>query len=433
MTNQPTSSERFPNRPASANQNRLSRIDFLLTGGLFLVALTLPLIDLRLPNSLGGIRLSDFLILIVGGFYFLCRCCGALFGWSLRRWRWPLGWPWAIFLIIILLSSILSPWPVESVKYGSKTIIFVYFFYVALPVNVLDSWRKWRWVLWGIILGGGYSALGGLWSLIGQDWSNIFFRIQPTAIFGQWWLGSNHNLLAEFLVISNFFLLAARQFNTSRRWRRCLDILFILSLAITLLTFSRAAWLVSGLQLFLWWFSVVDRRRKIGWAIAALLAVVILLPLYWRMDSLQSSNFSSTENRLLLSQIATDGLIARPILGWGSGQYIRLVENNLRFRAKYGEPIDSHGLVQKVAAENGILGLVALIVLVGSLLAYWYRLWRRYGVRYSWVTPLILGAVGGLFFQFFNTSYYKGRVWLPIALTLAAGRLLGYYDQRRKK
>jgi len=29
-------------------------------------------------------------------------------------------------------------------------------------------------------------------------------------------------------------------------------------------------------------------------------------------------------------------------------------------------------------------------------------------------------------FQLFNTSYYKGKVWLPVALSLAAIQLLAY-------
>ena len=411
---------------------RLTIGQLLVIVGFFLTALSLPLLDWRFYLSGLEFNISDFLILLTAIVYFISRIFSKLSGQSVRAWRWPFGWPAFIFLAIILLSSALSPWPLAALKYSLRVIAFAYIFYIALPFNALDSWQKWRWPLAGAIIAGVYSSVIGILSLRLQDLTDAFFRVQPAAIFGHWWMGSNHNLLAEFLVISNFFLLAWGRFSKNNRQRRILDIVFIISAIVTLLTFSRAAWIVVAVQLFLWWASLSSPRQRMGWLMAAALLVVLVVPLWLKMDSLQTANYSATENRVLLTKIAWEGLKQKPILGWGGGQFLQLVDDNLRFRAKYGDPIDSHGVLQKVAVENGSLGLIALAVLFISLVSIWWRAWLNNPKSRSWLTPLILGAAGGLLFQLFNTSYYKGKVWLPVAISLAAIRLLDYEKKSKQ-
>ncbi len=414
-------------------RQRVSIGQWLVMIGLFLTALSLPLLDWRFFIQGLEFNISDFLILSTAVIYFIDRLLSYLRGQSTKAWRWPLGWPIAIFLIIILLSSAFSPWPLPALKYSLRVIVFAYIFYLALPFNALDSWQKWRWPLAGVIIAGGYSSIIGLLSLKWQDLNDAFFRVQPMAIFGRWWMGSNHNLLAEFLVISNFFLIAWGRLNKDKyQYYRILDILFIISSITALLTFSRAAWIVIAVQLIIWWASLDSHRNQTNWLIALFLLIVLAFPLWWKMDSLQTANYSSTENRVLLTDIAWKGLKQKPILGWGSGQFLQLVDDNLRFRAKYGDPIDSHGVLQKVAAENGSLGLMALLVLFISLLLIWWRAWLSNPKSRPWLTPLILGAAGGLFFQLFNTSYYKGKVWLPVAISLAAIRLLAYEKKKKQ-
>lgn len=142
------------------------------------------------------------------------------------------------------------------------------------------------------------------------------------------------------------------------------------------------------------------------------------------MNRLQNDNASSTENRLLLTEIALESFKEKPLLGHGSGSFILMVEDNLRFNTKYGEAIDSHGVLQKTLAENGILGFFAWLFILATLIKIFIEAIKNYSAKYPWLTPLILGALGGLFFQFLNTSYYKGKVWLPIVLALLAIKLL---------
>lgn len=402
-----------------------------MLAGLFLSALTLPLIDCRLPQNWGGMRISDFLALLTGSIFVGGYCYQSLIKRKLQPIAWPLGRYWFFFLAAILVSSVLGSWPIESIKYSLKTIVFAYLFYIVIPANLVNTWQKWRWLFSGVIIAGVGSALVGLWSLTEQNLSNVFFRVQPISLWGHWWLGYNHNLIAEFLVISNMFLLAARGLVKNKVEQRWLDVVFLFCLILTLLTFSRAAWITTALQLVIWWFFLKNSRQKIGWLLMGGILAILALPLWLRMENLQVSNFSSTENRALLLQISVNNFLEHPLVGLGSGQYLRMVGDNLRFVAKYGDPIDSHGVIQKLIAENGLFGLLTYFILFFALIKYWLKLWRDNQGSEAWIIPLVLGAFGGLFFQFFNTSYYKGRVWLPVALTLIAGQLIKY-DKDRK-
>ena len=78
---------------------------------------------------------------------------------------------------------------------------------------------------------------------------------------------------------------------------------------------------------------------------------------------------SSTENRLLMAQISWQAFKERSFFGEGSGQFINLVADDIRFRAKYGEPLDSHGIWQKILAENGLFGILTFIVF--DIIKYW--------------------------------------------------------------
>jgi hypothetical protein len=154
--------------------------------------------------------------------------------------------------------------------------------------------------------------------------------------------------------------------------------------------------------------------------IFSILVMIIISPLLWKMSSLQAKNTSSTENRILLTEIAFEAFKEKPLIGYGNGEFVNLVSENIRFRAKYGEPLDSHGMLQKLLVENGIIGLSAWLFLLLYLARTAFLALKRYYPKLKWMLPFCLAAGGGLFFQFFNTSYFKGRVWLPIVLFLIA-------------
>lgn len=418
----------------------ITLLSYKLEWGLYSMCLFLPLINWNF--TLGSLSLSFIevvsLLALAGLFLRLLLDFWREGKSSLKRIEWPLWKPFLFFFLALLLSSLLNQYIFFSAWYAVRWILFFYLAYVFYPFNVIKNGEILKRALFILVISGLLVAGMGVYSLFIQDWYNDFFRVQPIAMFGIYPLGSNHNLLAEFLVIITFFILSLKHWFKTSRARRLIDVLFLALLAVTIGTFSRTGWLVLGLEvsLYLIFEYFILKRLVFKWR-DALLAVSILLlvliPFVLRMDKLQASNVSSTENRLLLSQIAWRAFLQEPVWGHGPGMFVNLVEDNIRFGAKYGDPLDSHGVMQKVIAETGALGVISFVYLLYSIFYKMYLAIKRYPQYHVLLLPLAIGSLGGLVYQFFNTSYYKGKLWLPISLALIAITLLDKKYVREKK
>ena len=387
--------------------------------GIYLIAACLPIIgrDINLYGLV--IPISDLVALltlygfVINLFYrviFKPKDCIKI--------TWPLFFPFLIFFLTNILSIIFSANPAYSFYYFLRWPFFLYVAYIFVPANVIVDTKTLKNTVVIVFLSAMAVLFSGYLSLIGQDWQNSFFRLKSVYFWGAYPFGDNHNLIAEFLNIGVFFVLVIKEFLKTKRGKRVANIIFFLTALGIILTFSRAGWITLFLQLgiYLFFWTKNDRKKKLSIAMFALLGVVIISPLLWKMSVLQDNNTSSTENRLLLTEIAWNAFKEKPLFGHGSGEFINLVGNNIRFVAKYGAPIDSHGALQKVLAENGILGLISWLFVLAYLARFSFLAIKKYYPKVSWVLPFALAALGGIFFQFFNTSYFKGRVWFPLTL-----------------
>ncbi len=401
---------------------------------LYAVAFCLPIIDWNFSFQGFTLPLADLvaltaLIAFSGRLLFQRLFKNAI----LVKINWPLLKPWLAFLAIATLAAILSANPLASLWYVVRWLILLYFAYIFLPYNLLTDGKRLKKTIIALAISSLVVLVSGYLSLYGQDWRDSFFRIKSLSFFGIYPFGENHNLTAEFLSVGAFMLLAWREFSKDPRARRWCEVGFIFSALAIVLTFSRAGWITLFLQLAIYaWYKLKGRQRLTG-AFIAVGLLLIMSPFLWKMFELQQDNISSTENRLLLAEISWQAFREKPYLGYGPGEFINLVDKNLRFRAKYGAPLDSHGMFQKILAETGLFGLAAWIFILIILLIKAGRALRLYYRDYPWILPLILAAGGGLFFQIFNTSYYKGKVWLPVALSLAAIRLLDAKIEKAKQ
>ena len=408
----------------------LSLFCYRLEIGLYVMALSVPLINWNFQVSTLQFSFIEAVALLVLAAFVLKFGYLMLTGQkSFLAIKWPLFWPFAFFFLSVIISSLLSQHILSSGWYGVRWLLFFYLAYIVAPYNIIKDGRILKWTLIFLSLSGFLVASMGVASLYYQDWYNDFFRIQPLALFGIYPIGDNHNLIAEFLVIITFFTLSLKHWLISKRSRRFLDIFFLFLLIVTIGTFSRTAWIVLGIQivLFIAINHFVVQQKRIVWQkmiVGLIIIVIALIPFVVRMNQLQASNISSTENRWLLTQIAWRAFLNQPAFGYGSGTFVTLVNNNVRFGANYGDPLDSHGIWQKVMAENGFFGVVTFLVFIWLLFWQLYRAIKKYRAESKLLLPLAIGALGGFIYQCFNTSYYKGKLWLPIAVALAAVNLI---------
>ncbi len=409
--------------------------------GVYFLAFLLPVIGFEIVFKPFSLPLIDFVALALFFafsfrlFYFILFSAERL-----NNFKFPLLFPFLLFLVISFVSAILSKDPSYSLWYFCRWPLFLYFAYILVPYNLINDQKTLKRTIITTSVSSLIVLLFGFLSLYGQDWTDSFFRIKSLSIFGIFPFGENHNLIAEFLNVGAFFVLSLRFLAKELKVKRFLNIIFLFFILGIILTFSRTGWLVLFLQLvtYLGIFLYQEKKKiKIaGRELILVLAmiIVILFPLFLRMSRLQEDNISSTENRLLLTEIGLEAFKEKPILGHGPGFFIRLVDDNIRFRVKYGEAIDSHGVLQKVLAENGLFGILSWLFILFYLLKTFFRAIKKYSVTNPWLSPLIVGALGGLFFQFLNTSYFKGKVWLPIILALLAIKVVeNNYEKKRIK
>jgi len=402
--------------------------------GLYLVAFCLPMIgwsfylkglDIPLVDLLSLILLISFVIRLFFQTIFKSK--------EPLKIKWPLALPFFIFLLISFISSLFSAQISSSLWYIVRWPLFLYFAYIFLPFNIIKDTKVLKKTIIVMVFGSFLVLLFGFLSLYGQDWRDSFFRLKSISLFGVYLFGENQNLIAEYLNVGVFLILVLKFFRKRPREKRFLDILFVIMALGLILTFSRTGWITFSLQLliYIWYYLRARDHSPIRIILIFLGILLITSPLIYKMGELQKNNVSSTENRWLLTEISIQAYNDKPYLGYGSGQFINLVANNIRFTAKYGDPLDSHGMFQKVLAENGIFGLVAWIFILLYLIKIAWQSLKLYQDRNPWLLPLFLAAGGGLFFQIFNTSYYKGKVWLPITLGLCAVSLLEKYYAKK--
>ncbi|MBU1349213.1 O-antigen ligase family protein [Patescibacteria group bacterium] len=330
-------------------------------------------------------------------------------------------------LVAAHFLSLLSPYapdPILVAKASIRPVLFCYLVYVAIPVNLLRNRRRLVTVFSILAVVGTIGALNGLVSLFFVDASSQFIRrAHPLPIFGVSALGDNHNLLAELMVTTVLMTLAAALLARKERVRRLLFGSAALQFAIGLLTFSRTGWIVFGLQAA--FLAVVGYRATIRRHLGAVLAVILLLiPLTGVMLRIGLSNvaMSSNSTRVALLEIAMQVWESSPWIGGGAGTFVDRVGSAQVFLIEYGAPLDSHGMLPKLAAETGLVGFLAFVWVMGTFV--WLAATRLKTITDPIVRRavlLVLASAGGaVAYQMLNTNYWTGKMWLPVGLAVAS-------------
>jgi len=348
--------------------------------------------------------------------------------WLLKKW------PAIIFAGLFFAASALAiihnypDWP-SAVKYLLRPLVFFYLMFVILPVNVIKDKAQFRVVLKTFLAVGLVVAFIGFLSVIfasGPGWFK--YRAMPFA-FGDFNpLGGNHNAIAEILaaVIPLTFLLFLLSEKIKNRGWYILAILFMV--IILFLTLSRSGWLALIVELVILYF--IRYRHKFNIYAAASFVMVFLLVLllaYFTVWQYVDWTRTSNANRLLLSSISWNNFLDRPFIGHGLNSFQRLVGSTFVYEVEFGDPLESHGFVQKILTESGLLGLLSFFSLLGYL-AYTYikSYMNARHLSAKWIIACLIMMFGGMVvFELFSTSYFLAVMWLPIGVGLRGVELYG--------
>jgi O-antigen ligase len=413
-----------------------------LIWGIYLMVLFFPFISLEINFGFGiNLPIVDILAILL----FVAWVFKLLVDKSTRPTKFPgliyfLGFFFVGALSIMNVSDFgeIGAW-MSSLKYLLRPIIFFYLMFVVLPFNVI---KKEKQVI--NILGIFYS-LGILISLMGV-WSAFFMRsvgsmiprAVPFEIFGIFPLGVNHNLIAETLIVIiplAWILIKKVKSFSYKFWLSIGGLLMVLT---TLLTFSRAGWIVLFIEVLaiIYYeylrtkkFKKLDRSNLV-FVVSLFLITLIVLGFFMYTLLISPITESSNENRMEMIRIVQEVNSRHPWLGQGAGTFQKIVSYDYVYMLSFGSPIDAHGFVQKVVAEMGYLGLLALTSIIFFIFKTIYGGYKKDKNNYL-IFGLLISVLGAFVFQLFNTSYYISKLWLIVGLALVVIKI--YFPKQYEK
>jgi len=359
-----------------------------------------------------------------------------------RNWKpWlPLGYTFLAlgFAHLVTIWSPGQPSAFEVLKFVMRYQVFLYLACIALVVNFVRSKKRLRQILLGFLLLGSFFALDGLYNMVVIGDGGISIRqAQPEPILVDVNpLGGNQHSLAETLLVGEGAALAFGSLSAfcSKRRKTAFAAAGLMAL-VSLLTFSRTAWIVMALQVSIlfatvWkpWFKAHVRELILAAILASPLAVLMVI------YSFTTLSIGSLDSRAALTGIAWTFFTGSPLIGVGAGTFADRVANTYAFVIDYGTPLDSHGIFQKVAAETGIVGLLALCSVLVEILRRFWKDWNGRSFspnEHMAYVFLLVTAFGAFAYQTTSTSYWTARLWIPIALALAAGRVFQEHEEAR--
>lgn len=348
---------------------------------------------------------------------------------------WKPQFPGWIFIVLLMISGLLSlqnadVWYLLSIKYLLRPILFAYVAFFLPVYNLARRPVDYKNILYVAVVVSVIGVLMGAWSFFG-----IFehiHRAHPIALFGYPFWGLNQNLLGE-LLISLLPIIVLLWFLEKRgAWRLAYLSIFLGMILITLLTFSRTAWLALFLMAILgiyWLRKYLSREFFAGVVVAVLLALPLvgyMINYSFNTYTAQSSNWGRWE----MTQFAYFLWQEKPLIGNGAGTYFYRLEKTPMYTEHLGTAFDAHGLLQKIGSEQGLLGLISYLGFFGYLL---WKLYRAFGHATEKNARIILACsmlilIGSVFYQGFNTNYYSAKLWVPAAIAFLA---IKYYNQEK--
>jgi len=406
--------------------------------GLIILIVVVPFVYVEFNFSLFGksMLLPDFIALLLSLSYFIAIIYHKFFIDKPLKVEFPFLLPFFIFWFFSLISSLLSENIYSSLWYFFRYLFAFYVFYVFTPFNILKSsnvklFRN-SLIAWSSMAV--FLSLVSIFSFV-RDISNSFFRfrfinsgdqILVINFFKNISHGfinihpylDEHVLLAEFLLPSIFLLFAFRLLLKNDYQKKIVNIFLSLIFVILLGTFSRGAW-ISIFISFLFVVFYLNRYYSKRIFVYLFIFFIIIVPLSFQMLRIQTNyqiGGKSTGSRVSSLKIAVRAFKEKPFFGHSPGSYMDVVASDWRHTIRYGNTVDALGILQKVFVENGLFGAISFfLIFLFIALRFLKTMPKLTTDEREFVLVIFLGALSIFIFEFFNTSYYTGKMWLPIS------------------
>ena len=296
--------------------------------------------------------------------------------------------------------------------YGIYQIFAVY---LNLPLKNINN---------SVTSGGGYS-----WDVVNEiaGWG-MYFR--PMSTFPE------SNNLAAYIMLCLPILISFITYNDEKFISKSLAIFYSFILFLTLfLSFSRANWF--GFVISLLTGAILSRRYKEYVFITALILLLscpIIIVIVYRIVNATYDPIQYQLNRVILAFDVKGGnraeMIAvwwsvfktHPIFGVGLSRYPIFAAQKLYS----GVPVSPHGILQSVAADTGLIGLITFLII---LLRYISRLLhiirdKQYANYKSLTVGLLASYLGGVIYNLTSGNRIDFYLWFQMGLAVALIQIL---------
>jgi len=304
--------------------------------------------------------------------------------------------------------------------------------------SFLTEWRQLEVLLGAIVLVGLVISVHAIFQYFVGDVSRVGFvglggevEYRITSTF------PHPNGLAGFLALLVPFSVGLVGVFQGRLMRAACVLLAALALVAVVLTYSRGA-LVGLIAL-----PVILLHKKAAWPLigAAVAVITVMAPDVWRSRVVDVAQIDGPEiaTRLDFWDAALHIFAANPVLGAGLNSFgpaYEAVERPGRTFLGGGfldAPDTAHNLYLTVLAEQGLVGLAALTLLVVSFIAMSIRLARSPDSR---VRAMALGLLGSgvvlLVHNFFDATFSDPKTATLVWIMFGAGAAVTLIDSRQR-
>ena len=336
--------------------------------------------------------------------------------------------PIGLFLIVIFSSVLYSRAWVLSAKTGANLCWYVLIGYL-FPLNFLTTMGDLKRVVKMLLVS---AILVSCFGLAHMFFSNISIETLKDGVYADLFFrerGSYSAYLSFYFAVALSFLLHARGRTRRLQWG---VVVSLLGFAI-LLSFARAAWI--GILCLLIAIGLIKLKKILRFRnIAKLVFVILCIGLVMLSTGVKNAverrattitdveeNLSNLE-RIHRWMAAIHMFQGNPILGVGAGNY---QENYPFYRVRsYMTPLSYmdagvHNEHLTILAEDGLLGFIVWLYMIGSLFFFGVKICQR--TQDPYLKSLTYGLLGGFFTYMihglFNDYISYDKIAIPFWLT----------------
>jgi O-antigen ligase len=358
-----------------------------------------------------------------------------------EKLRFSVHWPIAAYTLVAAASWFVATDGTLSL-FQVFLLVQMLLFYIYVSGNV-HSRKDIAWIVWLLLAGAAVESLIVLaMAFTGHDLS--FLRIvgmktqldvpgpaggftRPGGTVG------SPNYTSAYLGMMMTLAVCVWQTQALRRWRRLAILVFFLAAIALACTFSRGGWIAVVLSLAIlgvsrWRRGGISRKTAAACMAGLVLAAAFLFVPNPISTRLMGDDEGSAHSRIPLMHLAFRVIQANPLLGVGANNFGTVMNDYAGSEFRHEWIYTVHNQFLLVCAETGIVGLMAYLWILLSVIRRGWRLWNVGDEMFSPLALSMLAAVCGLMSHMF-VDIFSGRavvqlVWLFAALLTAMEAIL---------